>query len=212
MPRKQYKYHYIYKTICTITERYYIGMHSTDNIDDGYMGSGKILRYSINKYGLENHNRQILEFLDNRKSLANREKEIIDNLWKDDPQCMNLKEGGYGGSSKETQFLRSKSGGLSTWRKNPDKMRLVSSKGGISSFIRKTGIHNPNTKHFHGKKHSEKTKDRISIANSISQSGERNSQFGTIWITDGINTKKIKKDQNVPDGFRIGRTLKKNNQ
>lgn len=31
------KYHYIYKTTCLITNRYYIGMHSTDNLEDGYI-------------------------------------------------------------------------------------------------------------------------------------------------------------------------------
>lgn len=48
------KYHYIYKTTCTITSKFYIGMHSTDNLEDGYVGSGKRLWYSINKHGKEN--------------------------------------------------------------------------------------------------------------------------------------------------------------
>lgn len=49
------KYHYIYKTKCLLTNKYYIGMHSTDNLDDGYVGSGKRLWYSINKHGLKKH-------------------------------------------------------------------------------------------------------------------------------------------------------------
>ena len=48
---------------------------------------------------------------------------------------------------------------------------------------------------FSGLKHKEETKSKIGIANSIKQKGDRNSQFGTCWITkDGIN-KKIKKDE-----------------
>jgi len=58
----------IYKTDCTITGRFYIGMHSTDNIDDGYVGSGKFLWNSIRKYGIENHKRVILEFCKDRIS------------------------------------------------------------------------------------------------------------------------------------------------
>ena len=67
------KYHYIYKTTCIITNRFYIGMHSTDNLQDGYIGSGKRLYYSIKKYGKENHTCEILEFLPDRLSLKNRE-------------------------------------------------------------------------------------------------------------------------------------------
>lgn len=28
------KYHYIYKTTCSITNRFYVGMHSTNNLED----------------------------------------------------------------------------------------------------------------------------------------------------------------------------------
>jgi len=43
MPRKQKKYHYIYKTTNILNYKFYIGMHSTDDLDDGYVGSGKRL-------------------------------------------------------------------------------------------------------------------------------------------------------------------------
>lgn len=39
--------------------------------------------------------------------------------------------------------------------------------------------------------------------------GELNSQFNTIWITDGVESKKIKYEDIIPVGFRRGRTLKK---
>ena len=77
MPRKQNKYHFIYKTINVVTGKYYYGMHSTNNLEDGYLGSGRKLRYSINKYGKENHHREILEFLNSRKELSDREEEIV---------------------------------------------------------------------------------------------------------------------------------------
>ena len=48
------KYHYIYKTTCIINDKFYIGMHSTDNMEDGYIGSGKRLWHSINYHGKEN--------------------------------------------------------------------------------------------------------------------------------------------------------------
>ena len=58
------QYHYIYKiTRLDESGRYYIGMHSTDDLEDGYFGSGKLIIRSINKHGKEKHQKEILEFL-----------------------------------------------------------------------------------------------------------------------------------------------------
>lgn len=41
---KTKKYHYFYKITNTINNKYYYGVHSTDNLNDGYMGSGTVIR------------------------------------------------------------------------------------------------------------------------------------------------------------------------
>ncbi len=72
------KHHYIYKiTRNDGSGKYYIGMHSTDNLDDGYFGSGQILWHSIKKHGKEIHSIEILEFLTDRESLKKRERELV---------------------------------------------------------------------------------------------------------------------------------------
>ena len=97
MPRKQKKYHFIYRTTNLLNGKFYVGMHSTDNLEDGYVGSGKRLGYSIRKYGLENHKFEILEFLPSREELKKREAEVVNEELLSNPLCMNLKFGGEGG-------------------------------------------------------------------------------------------------------------------
>lgn len=93
-----YKYHYIYRNTCKVTGKFYIGLHSTDDLNDGYYGSGKILIKSIKKYGISNHVMEILEFLPSRDELSIRESEIVNADLLADPMCMNIKLGGFAGS------------------------------------------------------------------------------------------------------------------
>ncbi len=93
----KHRYFYIYKTTCLITNKYYIGMHSTPNLNDKYMGSGKILKRSIAKYGKENHHVSIIKFVNNKNELIELERELVNETAISDSLCMNLKIGGEGG-------------------------------------------------------------------------------------------------------------------
>lgn len=48
---------------------------------------------------------------------------------------------------------------------------------------------------------------KASIAQSVCQTGSGNSQFGTMWITNGIQSKKIQKDTDLPEGWTVGRKI-----
>lgn len=39
--------------------------------------------------------------------------------------------------------------------------------------------------------------------------GNKNSQYGSMWITDGASNKKIHKGDDIPTGWKKGRVLKK---
>lgn len=90
-------YYFIYKTTCLITNSYYIGAHQTSNLEDNYLGSGKILNLSIKKYGIENHIREILEYCIDKEHLYDREREIVNVDLLKDNNCLNIKLGGSGG-------------------------------------------------------------------------------------------------------------------
>jgi len=197
MARKQKTIHYLYKTTCLITGRYYIGMHSTSNLDDGYMGSGLRLRRSIRKYGVDNHEKEILEFFDTREELAIREKEIVNfELIKED-MCMNLVAGGNGGFISVEGYKKGakKMNEIINQRKKDDKefaekCRLVVSNA-LKQMHKEGKITPPD---WTGKKHSDVTKQKMSESSKGKGIGENNSQYGTCWITKDGTNKKIKKE------------------
>jgi hypothetical protein len=69
-------------------------MHSTFDLNDGYIGSGLYLWRSIQKYGRNNFKTEILEYCKDRASVVLREKEIVTITLINEPLCMNLITGG----------------------------------------------------------------------------------------------------------------------
>ena len=68
---------FVYLTKNLINGKEYIGSHHTNNIKDGYLGSGTILVYAIKKYGKSNFKREILEYCDDILSARKLEKIYI---------------------------------------------------------------------------------------------------------------------------------------
>jgi hypothetical protein len=98
----------IYKTTCIVTGRYYIGMHATEDTNDAYLGSGKILRASIKKYGRHNHVKLILEVVTSEEQMRIREALVVNEKLLSDPLCMNIQHGGKGRPGKSSVSLETR--------------------------------------------------------------------------------------------------------
>lgn len=77
--------HFIYKTTHT-NGKYYVGRHSTENLDDGYVGSGRWPRSIKDKKSLT---REILEYTDSIEELKILEGKYLAEHW-GKPGCMNM--------------------------------------------------------------------------------------------------------------------------
>ena len=191
-------------------------MHSTFNMEDGYMGSGKRIKRSIEKYGLENHIKEILEFLEDRSSLKEREKEIVNEELIKDSLCMNLQPGGGGGFiNKEHQLKCSIAGG----QRHKEKMlnNPLYKKEQCDRLSKLTKERHKEGKYkmpdWNGRTHSRETKNKISNKHKIRLSEpSNNSQYGTCWITNGKDNKKIFKGDLIPNGWKLGRNMRREKQ
>ena len=69
--------HTIYKITNKLNGKIYIGKHSTEDINDNYMGSGKYIKKAIIKYGVENFIKEILFIFSDEKEAYDMEKQIV---------------------------------------------------------------------------------------------------------------------------------------
>ena len=200
--QKDKKYHYTYKTTNLINNRYYLGMHSTNNLNDDYLGSGKRLWYEIRKYGKENFKTEILNYYNTREELQSKEKEIITLQEIAKKECMNLKIGGIGGFPPNAKVA------FKEKLKDPVYKAEFIKKCKCIETLRKAREEGKIVKNtFLGKKHSEETKQKMSETKKGKGKEKSNSQYNTMWITNGKENKKIKITEKIPIYWNKGRKI-----
>lgn len=112
------KYHYLYKVTHKKSKKIYIGIHSTNNMDDGYFANGVYqaaknsknewtklnngidknnmhMKNALVKYGKKAFKREIIEICNSRKELIEREAELVTKDFIERKDTYNHRTGGY---------------------------------------------------------------------------------------------------------------------
>lgn len=205
----------IYQITNKIDGKIYIGKHQTKDLNDGYMGSGKLLKRAISKYGIGNFEKEILFQFDNEEEMNSKEAEMVTEEFCLREDTYNLCPGGRGGfgyinangltpvnDGSERHRNRMRKAGLNTITRLRDKFKDQD----FYNTWRETLIGRPPTRGTTGLTFSEETRMKMSTAGS----GDKNSQYGSMWITNGSDNKKIRKEESIPEGWYKGRKLKQN--
>lgn len=183
----------IYKTTNLLNGMYYIGCHQTDNLDDGYLGSGKYLKRAIKKYGSKNFKVNILYSVSNKEEMFGLERSIVNESLINDPLSYNLKIGGSGGNPGIIGAFKDKKHSKETKEKQrqsalkqittDEKRRKLSVNNAMKN---NPEIRKKVSESLTGRTQSEEHRKRVSDAN-----------LGTILINNGIIAKRISKDDLV---------------
>jgi len=217
----------VYKITNLINNRIYIGIHRTKDINDDYMGSGKILNLAKEKYGLDKFKKEILYDFDTEEEMLLMEEKIVNEEFLLRPDTYNLIKGGIGGWPYNKVIIKDKDD--NKFMVSIDDPRYLS--GEFVSLVKNTlnvkdkngnifRIYIDDPRYLSGelipiwcnRSHSDETKKKISKSVSKSISGKNHPQYGKCWIynLELKKSKSIPKDELenwIKDGWVKGRKL-----
>lgn len=220
--KKATKYFIIYKTTCIINNRIYIGQHRTNKLNDGYLGSGYLLRDDIKKFGKDKFKREILFYCVNAEELDKKEQEIVNEDFVQREDTYNCKLGGQTDLDENFNSTWSEAGHRGFKKKFDEnenfrneiiaKHREISIKINTAQYLKLYQSGPLKKKTFLGKCHKDESKIKIGKANAIHQKGKGNSNYGKCWIYN-FNLKQNKSipknelDQWLNKGWTKGRKM-----
>lgn len=211
-------FYLIYKTTNKLNGKEYIGKHITKNKEDGYIGSGRLLKEDVELLGEENFFTEILHECPNEVVMNELERLYVTPQYVANTETYNLCVGGKGGFSyinqaglnnknhhtPEVLYKKSKTF-KKRWEENYDDWSKITSENFKKAH--KEGVIPYDN--FKGKTHSDETKRKMSETSKGMGAGEKNSQYGTVWINNGVVERKIRLGEDVMWlGWHFGRLKK----
>lgn len=176
------KYNYVYKITNLVNGKIYIGKHSTDNLDDNYMGSGVILHQAYKKYGLGCFTKEVIDYYNNEEELNRGEIYWIAKYNSTDQNIgYNLT---YGGD-----------GHLGCKHSQETKIKISEAKKGKCG-----GENHP----MYGKHFSYETRRKMSEAAKGKRCGDKNGMYGK--CLSEVSKQKISKSLKGIEPWNKGKT------
>lgn len=191
-------FYIIYKITNTINGKFYIGAHSTENLDDGYLGSGTAIRKAIKKYGKESFIKEIIHYCDSEDSMYNLEEQLVVV----GEHTYNLTLGGKGGWShidssgdnnpmrRSAETRKKVSEGIKKTRNsNKEYYDAISIANFKKASILNTGKKRPEHTEFmksHMKKQWENEEYKEKLKDKLSDTYELTSPLGEKFITNRL--------------------------
>ena len=219
-------FYYLYEIKNLVNNKIYVGVHKTRDMNDGYMGSGKVIRSAIDKHGITNFTKVILEQFDDSVAMYAREKEVVTDEFLARSDVYNLRRGGTGGFDyiNKNGLSNSKIPGYNAmisgfkrkdlWTKETfEKVQLAQRAGASANMKRMHSTRRVEMLAYadHARKsalsEASKNKRKKTFVEIGHSQGEKNSQYGSVWITDGTANRKIKKIEAIPLGWKKGRII-----
>lgn len=132
-------------TIYQVTHREsgkcYIGKHKTEDLNDGYMGSGQLIRRAIKKHSIEAFEKEVLHVFKTEEEMNLKEAELVTEEFCLREDTYNICPGGHGGWG----YVNSKI-------LDSNARKINGSIGGKSAKILKKGIFSDEAKQARAKR------------------------------------------------------------